>query len=183
MKQANLELSQLPKQFWDVKLDALDSARDMPYADPAKFFIWLTEPIPLLTIIGPPMSGKTTLAAAVTRYWIEDAVAASPDTFSEFRIFWTSAPLIMPAYQHSLMYQDAASYDAILQKTRLLVLDDLDAIEEKHIPAAMSLIRSRIDAKRLTIITVCHIDALEKLGTGLTMRVRQGKKVSLYAKP
>lgn len=178
MSRNDLEITGIPREFWDTKLADVRGSKQLPYDDPATFFKWLTKPVALLTILGEPMSGKTTLAGAITRYWIEDTLSdPSLYEFDEFHIFWTNAPQIMPVYQHSLMFQDEASYDAIMQKTKFLVLDDLDSIDERSIAAATALICSRTSEKLLTIITAKSTKTLARFDTSVAMRIAQGRKV------
>lgn len=182
MSRADLEITQLPKQFWDTKLADVRGAEQVPYDNPDNFYDWLTKPIPLLAVVGPPMSGRTTLAGAITRYWIEEAALhPSAYEFDEFRIYWTNAVKMMPFYQRALMFHDDDNYENILQNTHFLVLDDLDVIDEKYIPAAIRLIHSRMDERHLTIITAQSLGDLSKFGTGIMSRINQGKVVELHA--
>jgi DNA replication protein DnaC len=182
MHNDKLVSTQLPKQFWNTKLADVRDSKKLPHDDPGTCFDWLTNPIPLLTIIGPSQSGKTTLAAAITRYWIDVALQKSPDTFDEFNIYWTNAPFIMPVYQRALMYEGTENFENILQRTHFLVLDDLDDIDEKYISTAATLVRGRIDAGNFTLITAVSQDDLKKFGNSIMNRITQGKLVVLHAK-
>ncbi len=184
----DLEASNIPQLVWRTELSALASASKVPHGDWHEFYRWLVSPLPLLTIVGPSMSGKTTLAGAIARYWVDVGTrildtpdTASPMLWTEFRLYWADAALLMPAYHHSVVFQDEANYDNILPKTNMLFLDNIDDVDAKYIPELVALVRARIDAGRMTVLLVRSQATVPKLGAGIAARVEKGRRITLNA--
>jgi hypothetical protein len=186
MTPQDLEASNIPQSVWRTELSTLDAASKFPHQNWEEFYDWLVSPSPLLTIMGPSMSGKTTLAGAIARYWVDVGTrildipdTASPMLWTEFRLYWADAALLMPAYHHSVVFQDEANYDNILPKTNMLFLDNLDDVDAKYIPEVVALVRGRIDAGRMTVLLVRSQATGLKFGAGIAARVEKGRRVKL----